>query len=87
MEAIEAMPRPLRLRFGYLRWEGALYSLSELKRVCQTLSRQIDADRLAAQQAAKTHGRAMPDNWRHPEQDRLDDLNALLDEANNARRR
>jgi chromosome segregation ATPase len=80
-DALKAAPETLRFKHGILEWEGAFWPLADLEK--QLNETQAEIDRVCVQMKAeeKAAGRPLPDNWRHPQQDRMDALKALITRA------
>jgi DNA repair exonuclease SbcCD ATPase subunit len=85
-DALKAAPETLRFKHGILEWEGAFWPLAELEK--QLAETQAEIDRVCVQMKAeaKAAGRPLADNWRHPQQDRMDALKALVTRAKAAAR-
>ena len=81
VEALQASPEALRLEHGICAWEGGFSPLADLDKLYETT--QADINRVHAQLKAEAQqaGRPFPENWRHPQQDRMDALNALVTKA------
>jgi predicted nucleic acid-binding Zn-ribbon protein len=80
-EALKAAPETLRFKHGIIDWEGAFWPLADLeKQLSQT---QAEIERICQQMKAEATaaGRPLADNWRHPQQDRMDALGALIARA------
>jgi len=84
-EAMRTVPQRVRLRQGIVEWEGAFHPLEELQALYEEIQTEIHRVREELKAQAEKAGRDFPEDWRHPEQDRMDALMALLDEAEAAR--
>jgi len=86
VEALKAAPETLRFKHGIIDWEDTFWPLADLeKQLSQT---QAEIDRVCRQMKAEAAdaGRPLADNWRHPQQDRMDALGALIARAKAAAR-
>jgi predicted nucleic acid-binding Zn-ribbon protein len=81
VEALQAAPEALRLKHGICEWEGGFSLLADLEKLYETT--QADINRVHAQLKAEAQqaGRPFPENWRHPQQDRMDALKAIVTKA------
>jgi hypothetical protein len=80
-DALKASSETLRHQHGIVEWEGLFYTAAELEKLCTDTQAEISKvhEQLAAE-AAKS-GQPLPPNWRHPQQDRMDALKAILDKV------
>jgi DNA repair exonuclease SbcCD ATPase subunit len=80
-DALRAAPEALGLKHGICEWEGGFSLLADLEKLYETT--QADINRVHAQLKAEAQqaGRPFPENWRHPQQDRMDALKALVAKA------
>lgn len=80
-DALRAAPEALRLKHGICEWEGGFSLLADLEKLYETT--QADISRVHAQLKAEAQqaGRPFPENWRHPQQDRMDALKAIVAKA------
>jgi DNA repair exonuclease SbcCD ATPase subunit len=83
-EAMRAAPQDLLWKNGIVEWEGEFRLLDDLKALRAELQAEIDRMRTELQQAAQLAGRSFPDDWRHPQQDKVDALKALIEQAEKA---
>ena len=81
VDALRAAPEALRFKHGICEWEGAFSTLPELEKLLDTTQAEIDRVVAQLRTEAKQAGRPLPDNWRHPQQDRMDALKSLITEA------
>jgi len=81
VEALQAAPEALGLKHGICEWEGGFSLLADLEKLYETT--QADINRVHAQLKAEAQqaGRPFPENWRHPQQDRMDALKAIVTKA------
>jgi predicted nucleic acid-binding Zn-ribbon protein len=86
VDALKASPESLRFKHRIVEWEGIFSSLADLEK--QLAETQAEIDRVTQQMKAeaKAAGRPLADNWRHPQQDSMDALKALLARARTAAR-
>lgn len=85
MKTLRTVPEPVRLKAGIIEWEGALHELSDLEALHAKLQGEIDRVRAQLKAEAEKTGLPFADDWRHPQQDRMDGLKALIDKAKAAR--
>jgi chromosome segregation ATPase len=80
-DALKAAPETLRFKHNILDWEDAFWPTADLEK--QLAESQAEIDRVCQQtkEEAKAAGRPLPDNWRHPQQDRMDALRTLITRA------
>jgi len=84
--ALKTASETLRLKRGILDWEGAFWPLADIEK--QLAETQAEINRVCEQMKAESTaaGRPLADNWRHPQQDRMDAMRALVDRAKAAAR-
>jgi len=80
-DALRRAPEDQRLRRGIYEWEDTFYSVDELRRILDDLKAACDRDRAELKAKAEADGRTLPEDWRHPQQDRIDALKALIERA------
>ncbi len=80
-EAFRAAPQELLWRKGIAEWDGRFHLLTDLRTLHTELQAEIDRMRVELQEAARLAGRDFPADWRHPQQDKVDALKALLERA------
>jgi len=78
-DALRRTPEDQRLRRGICEWEDTFYSVDELRRILDDLKAEIDRDRAELKAKVEADGRTLPEDWRHPQQDRIDALKALIE--------
>ncbi|HET6440849.1 MAG TPA: hypothetical protein VFH53_00615 [Phycisphaerae bacterium] len=74
-------PEDQRLRRGICEWEDTFYSVDELRRILDDLKTACDRERDELKDKFEADGRILPEAWRHPQQDKIDALKALLERA------
>jgi DNA repair exonuclease SbcCD ATPase subunit len=79
--AMRAAPDDLRFAHGIVEWEGVFYPLADLEKLYTETQAEIVRVNQQMKAEADAAGRPLPANWRHPQQDRMDTLKALLDHA------
>ena len=84
-DAMRSAPEDVRFRLGIIEWEGKFYTLEELEALHAETQAEIDRTREQLKEQAKLAGRDFPEDWRHPQQDRMDALKALIERAKAAR--
>jgi len=80
-DALRRAPEDQRLRRGICEWEDTFYSVDELRRILDDLKAECDRDRAELKAKAEADSRTLPEDWRHPQQDKIDALKALLERA------
>jgi len=81
VDALKSAPETMRLKHGIAEWEGEFVALADLEKTYTATQAEIDRVRAQLKADAQQAGRAFPTNWRHPQQDRMDAMKALLDKA------
>jgi predicted nucleic acid-binding Zn-ribbon protein len=79
VEAIRSAPETVRFQHGIVEWEGLFYSRTELEKIYADTQAGIDNVREKLKAETAQSGQPFPAAWRHPQQDRMDALKALLD--------
>jgi len=79
VEAIRSAPEPVRFQHGIVEWEGLFYSRAELEKIYADTQAGIDSIREKLKAESAQSSQPFPVAWRHPQQDRMDALKALLD--------
>ena len=77
-DALRASPETLRFKHGIVEWEGRFAPLAELQKYLTDTQAEIERVRAQMKAEADAAGRPFPSDWRHPQQDRLDALKALI---------
>ena len=80
-DALRRVPEGQRLRRGICEWEDTFYPVDELRRIHDDLKTARDRDRAELKAKAEAAGRTLPEDWRHPQQDRIDALKNLIERA------
>jgi hypothetical protein len=62
-------------------WDGQFRLLTDLRTLHAELQAEIDRMRVELEEAAHLAGRDFPTDWRHPQQDKVDALKALIERA------
>ena len=83
-DALRLAPEDQRLRRSICEWENTFYSVDELRRILDDLKAGCDRDRAELKAKAEAAGRSFPDDWRHPQQDKIDALHSLIERATSA---
>jgi len=55
--------------------------VDELRRILDDLNAACDRDRAELKAKVEADGRALPEDWHHPQQDKIDALKALIERA------
>jgi DNA repair exonuclease SbcCD ATPase subunit len=80
-DALKAAPEALRFKHGILDWEGAFWPLADLEKQLTETQAEINLVTAQMKTEAADAGRPIANNWRHPQQDRLDALKTLITRA------
>jgi hypothetical protein len=86
--ALRRVPETERFRHGIAEWEGIFRTIPELEKLHRDTVRGIEAARRELEELTSKGnpaGPGLPADWRHPQQDRMDALAALLERARAAR--
>ena len=83
--ALRAAPESLRAKHGIIEFEGVFCTSYELRTTYEKTQAEIERVREHLKAESEKAGITLPDKWRHPQQDRMDTLKALLDKAEAAR--
>jgi len=84
-EALSAVPEEVLCQHGIAAFEGQFQSVEDLRRRYKRRQRKIDHAHERLQVECEELGIPFPDNWRHPQQDRMDKIKALIVKAKQAR--
>ena len=84
-KAIRSAPEPIRMARGIVRWEDAFHSLADLEKLYNETQAEINQVVNQMKAEATAAGRTFPPDWRHPQQDRMDALQALIAKVKAAR--
>jgi len=84
-DAMRSAPEDVRFRLGVVEWEGKFYTLEKLEALHAETQAEIVRTHEQLKEQAKLAGRDFPEDWRHPQQDRMDALKALIERAKAAR--
>ena len=79
--ALRAAPEGLRAKHGIVEFEKVFYSSEELRATHQKTQSEIDRVRDQLKAESEKAGIPFPEKWRHPQQDRMDAIKALLEAA------
>ncbi|MGB2938384.1 MAG: hypothetical protein WBD05_09365 [Phycisphaerae bacterium] len=80
-DAMRSAPEDVRFRLGIIEWEGEFYTLEKLEALHAETQAEIDRTHEQLKEQAKLAGRDFPEDWRHPQQDRMDALKSLIERA------
>jgi len=80
-QAMREAPETVLFRSRIVEWDGKFYLLDELRALYAETQGEIDRVRDQLREDARIAGRSFPDDWRHPQQDRIDALKALIERA------
>jgi len=84
--ALRAAPESLRAKHDIVEFEGVFYSLSILKTTYAKTQAEINRVRDQLKAESEKAGIPFPEKWRHPQQDRMDAIKALIDKASAPRK-
>lgn len=79
--SLRAAPEPLRLKHGIVEFEDIFYSAPELKATYTRTQAEIDRVRDQLKAESDKAGIPFPETWRHPQQDRMDAMKALIEKV------
>jgi len=80
-QAMREAPETVLFRGRIVEWDGKFHLLDELRALYTETQGEIDRVRDQLREDARLAGRSFPDDWRHPQQDKIDALKALLERA------
>ena len=80
-QAMREAPETVLFRGRIAEWDGKFYLLDELRALYAETQGEIDRVRDQLREDARLAGRSFPDDWRHPQQDKIDALKALIERA------
>ncbi len=80
-KAFRSVPRAACWRLGIVEWDGRFRRIEDLQAHYERIQGEVDRVRKELEASAERSGTAFPEDWRHPQQDEMDRLKALLDEA------
>ena len=80
-QAMREAPETVLFRGRIVEWDGKFYLLDELRLLYAETQGEIDRVRDQLREDARLAGRSFPDDWRHPQQDRIAALKALIERA------
>ena len=79
--ALRAAPQSLRAKHGIIEFEKVFYASSELKMTYEKTQGEINRVRDQLKAESEKAGIPFPEEWRHPQQDRMDAIKALVEKA------
>jgi DNA repair exonuclease SbcCD ATPase subunit len=80
-QAMREAPETVLFRGRIVEWDGKFYPLDELRALYAETQGEIDRVRDQLREDARLAGRSFPDDWRHPQQDKIDALKILIERA------
>lgn len=80
-DTMRGAPDSVRYQHGIVEWEGTFYTLAELDKLYTDTQAEINRLREQLKEETIKAGQPFPPGWRHPQQDRMDSLKAVLDKA------
>lgn len=83
-DAIRGAPESVRYQHGVVEWEGLFYTKGELEKLHTDTQAEIDRVREKLKEESAKSNQPLPPGWRHPQQDRMDALKAILDKVKDA---
>lgn len=81
MKALRAAPETLRYTHNIVEWEKQFYTVAELQEMYTKTQTEIDKVHEQLKAESEKAGLPFPENWRHPQQDRMDAIKALVDKV------
>jgi myosin heavy subunit len=84
-DALRAVPEKVRARKGIVEFEGAFHSAETLQHQYKEQQSEVDRVREKLQADCEQMGLPFPEDWRHPQQNRLDKMKALIEKVKAAR--
>lgn len=78
MKALRAAPETLRYTRDIVEWEEQFYTVAELQEMYTTTQTDIDKVHVQLKAESEKADLPFPENWRHPQQDRMDAIKALV---------
>ncbi len=83
-KALLAVPEPVRYKHGIVAFEGEFHTSRELRHTYQETQAEIDRVREKLKADCEKAGIAFPEDWRHPQQSRMDTIRTLLEAVEKA---
>jgi len=80
-QAMHEAPETVLFRGRIVEWDGKFHLLDELRLLYAETQGEIDRVREQLREDARLAGRSFPDDWRHPQQDKIDALKVLIERA------
>jgi len=84
-EALSAVPEGVLYKHGIAEFEGEFRNVGDLQRQYKRKQRKIDHAHERLRVECEQIGVPVPEDWRHPQQNRMDKIKALVEEINQAR--
>jgi len=84
-DALRAVPKPVLYKAGIAEFEGAFHNVAELEALARRTQEEIQRVREKLQRECEALGIAFPEGWKHPQQPRVEKIQALLAEVRKAR--
>jgi len=84
-KALKAVPENVRHQHGIAEFEGAFQTVDDLRRRHMQTQREIDRARESLRAECEQMDVPFPEDWRHPQQDRMDKIKALIEKIKQAR--
>ncbi|HET6440848.1 MAG TPA: hypothetical protein VFH53_00610 [Phycisphaerae bacterium] len=80
-QAMREAPETVLFRGRIVEWDGKFYLLDELRLLYAETQGEIDRVHDQLREDARLASRSFPDDWRHPQQDKIDALKVLIERA------
>jgi hypothetical protein len=80
-EAIRTSPEAVRTSKGIVDWNGQFYTLADLQATLDKMTAEVAEARKQAEERAAKVGGTLPLEWRHPRQDDIEALRAVIEKA------
>jgi hypothetical protein len=84
-DEFRSVPEEALFKAGVVEWKGTFHTVEQLEAHLAESQAEIDRIRDDLKAQAERAGRSFPEDWRHPKQDELDALAALLERAKASR--
>ncbi|MEA3368709.1 MAG: hypothetical protein U9R68_11420 [Planctomycetota bacterium] len=84
-KALSAVPEAVLHKHGIVEFEGEFHTAEILRQRYEQTQREIDRVREKLQAECKEMNLPFPEDWRHPQQGRMDKIKALVEKVKKAR--
>jgi predicted nucleic acid-binding Zn-ribbon protein len=80
-DAMHNAPESLRFKYGIIEWQNAFNALADLEKLLNDTQAEIDRIYQKMKAEGEASRQTLPAGWRHPQQDQMDALKALIARA------